>query len=52
MRAVKEVAEKMLDGNSEERHEAEKMMGKSFEEMSKEERVIAATILAAFDVRW
>ena len=52
MRSVKEVAEKMLDGNSNERQEAEKMIGKAFDEMTREERVIAATILAAFDGRW
>lgn len=44
---VKEMAAKMMK-NGQERKEAEKMMGKSFADMSKEQRVLAATVLAAF----
>ena len=38
--------------NSPERKEAEKMMGKSFEDMAPEQRVLAAEVLAAFDGMW
>ena len=38
--------------NSPERKEAEKMMGKSFEDMTPEQRVLAAEVLAAFDGLW
>lgn len=44
---AKEMAMKMMK-NGQERKEAEKMMGKSFADMSKEQRVLAATVLAAF----
>lgn len=44
---VKEMAAKMMK-NGQERNEAEKMMGKSFADMSKEQRVLAAIVLAAF----
>ena len=48
MQSVKAVATKMLDCNSKERQVAEVMMGKIFEEMTQEERRIAAECIAAF----
>ena len=45
---AKEVACKIMDSNSRERHVAETMMGKTFEEMTPEQRVLAAECIAAF----
>lgn len=42
----------MMNPNSAERKEAEKMMGVKFEDMTKEQRVLAAQVLAAFDGVW
>lgn len=50
-RAVKQVAEKMLDKNSKERKIAEKMFGIKFEEMTPEQRVLAAECIAAFNIQ-
>lgn len=50
-RTAREIAEAMMN-NSPERKEAEKMMGKSFEDMAPEQRVLAAEVLAAFDGMW
>ena len=47
----KEMAIRMMKNGSE-RKEAEKMLGKKFEDMTREERVLAATMLAAFDGIW
>lgn len=47
-----EAAVKMMDKKSAERKESEKMMGCKFEDMTKEQRVLAATMLAAFDGVW
>lgn len=47
-RTAREIAEAMMK-NSPERKEAEKMMGKSFEDLAPEQRVLAAEVLAAFD---
>lgn len=49
--SAKEMAMKMMV-NGKERKEAEKMIGKNFNDMSKEERRIAASVLAAFDGIW
>lgn len=47
----KEMAFRMMkDGK--ERKEAEKMFGKKFEDMTQEERRLAAIMLAAFDGIW
>ena len=48
---VKEVAIRMLDKNSKERKIAEKMFGKKFEEMTPEQRVLAAECIAAFSIQ-
>ena len=48
---VKQVAEKMLDKNSKERKIAEKMFGIKFEEMTPEQRVLAAECIAAFNIQ-
>ena len=48
---VKQVAEKMLDKNSKERKIAEKMLGIKFEEMTSEQRVLAAECIAAFNIQ-
>ena len=50
-RTAREIAEAMMK-NSPERKEAEKMMGKSLEDMTPEQRVLAAEVLAAFDGLW
>jgi uncharacterized protein YbjQ (UPF0145 family) len=51
MRTAKMIAiEMMKDGP--ERKEAEKMMGVSFDDMTPEQRVLAAEVLAAFDGMW
>lgn len=47
----KEMAMKMMK-NGNERKEAEKMFGKKFEDMSQEQRRLAAAMLAAFDGIW
>ena len=52
MNETKATALKMMKENSPERKEAEKMMGCKFEDMSKEQRVLAAIFLAAFDGVW
>ena len=52
MNETKATAMKMMNANSAERKEAEKMMGCKFEDMSKEQRVLAAICLAAFDGAW
>lgn len=48
---VKQVAEKMLDKNSKERRIAEKMFGIKFEEMTPEQRVLAAECISAFNIQ-
>ena len=50
-RTAREIAKAMMK-NSPERKEAEKMMGKSFEDMTPEQRVLAAQMLAAFAGMW
>lgn len=52
MNKTKATAMKMMNANSAERKEAEKMIGCKFEEMSKEQRVLAAICLSAFDGVW
>lgn len=52
MNETKATALKMMKRNSPERKEAEKMMGCKFEDMSKEQRVLAAICLAAFNGSW
>lgn len=47
---VKQVALKMLDKNSKERKIAEKLFGMKFQDMTPEQRVLAATIIAAFGI--
>ena len=49
---TKTVAIKMMDKDSAERKEAEKMWSMKFEQMTQEQRVIAAVCLAAFDGIW
>lgn len=49
---VKEIAIRMMDVNSHERLEAEKMMGKPFEDMTPAQRIVAAECLAAFAGLW
>jgi len=48
---VKQIAEKMLDKNSKERKIAEKMFGIKFEEMTPEQRVLAAECISAFNIQ-
>lgn len=48
---VKQVAEKMLDKNSKERKIAEKMFGIKFEEMTPEQRVLAAECISTFNIQ-
>lgn len=45
---VKEVAQNMMKSNSRERREAEKIMGRKFEDMTPEQRTLAAECIAAF----
>lgn len=52
MNKTKMTAINMMNENSAERKEAEKMMGCKFEDMRKEQRVLAAICLAAFDGAW
>ena len=52
MNATKATALKMMNANSPEHKESEKMMGCKFDDMSKEQRVLAAICLAAFDGVW
>ena len=52
MNETKVTAVKMMNANSAERKEAEKMMGCKFEDMSKEQKVLATICLAAFDGVW
>lgn len=49
---TKTVAIKMMDKDSAERKESEKMMGTKFKQMTQEQRVVAAVCLAAFDGIW
>ncbi len=48
---VKQVAEKMLDKNSKERKIAEKMFRIKFEEMTSEQRILAAECISAFNIQ-
>ena len=52
MNETKATAVKMMNDRSAERKEAEKMMGCKFDDMSKEQRTLAAICLAAFDGVW
>lgn len=52
MNETKTTAMKMMDANSAKRTEAGKMMGCKLEDMSKEQRVLAAICLAAFNGVW
>lgn len=52
MNETKATAIKMMNAMSAERKEAEKMMGCKFDDMSKEQRALAAICLAAFDGVW
>ena len=49
---IKEIAVKMVEKNSKERKEAEKMMGCALEEMKAEQRALALACLAAFDGKY
>lgn len=51
-RTAKEIAWAMMEKNSPERNEAEKMMGTSFDDMTQEQRRLAAVVLSAFDAQW
>lgn len=48
----KEIAIKMLDKNSKERKEAEKMMGIKLEEMTKEQKTLVIACLEAFQGKY
>lgn len=50
--ALKATAWAMLNPGSRARREAEKMMGTRFEDMTPEQRVLAATVLTAFNGIW
>lgn len=52
MNKTNATAQRMMNANTAERKEAEKMMGCKFEDMSKNQRVIAAICLSAFDDVW
>lgn len=52
MNETKATAVKMMNASSAEHKETEKMMGCKFEDMSKEQKVLAAICLAAFDGVW
>lgn len=52
MNKVELMAMKIMDKNSEERKEAEKMMGRKLEDMTIEQRVLAAEVLSAFEGAW
>ena len=50
--AVKAMAWAMMNPDSRARREAEKMMGTRFEDMTPEQRVLAAAALTAFNGIW
>lgn len=52
MNKTKMTAINMMNANSAERKEAEKMMGCKFDDMTVEQRQLAAICLAAFDGVW
>ena len=52
MKDVKEVAMDVMNGDKKAKLEMEKMMGKSFESMTRKERVLSVTMLAAFIGKW
>lgn len=49
MRTPKQIANDIYNGNEKAKAELEKMMGKSFEQMTPEERVLGVTCLSAFE---
>ena len=48
----REIAHAMMNHGSAERREAERMMGKLFEQMTKDEKVLCAECLSAFENVW
>lgn len=52
MMTTKEIAYKVLEKNSKERKEAEKMMGCSLEEMTDEQKQLMLEILTAFQGKY
>jgi hypothetical protein len=52
MRSPKQIAIDITNGDEKAKAELEKMMGKSFMEMSQEERRIGVTCLSAFESQW
>lgn len=52
MKTPKQIATDIFNGDLEAKTELEKMLGKSFDEMTKEERVFGVTFLSAFESGW
>jgi phosphoribosylformylglycinamidine (FGAM) synthase PurS component len=52
MRTPKQIAIDITKGDKKAKQELEKMMGKSFEEMTIEEMRLGVTCLSAFEKQW
>ena len=52
MRTPGQIAKDIFNGDLKAKQELEKMLGKSFNEMTIEERRIGATCLSAFEDKW
>ena len=52
MRIPKQIAIDIFNGDIKAKQELEKMIGKSFEEMTIEERRLGVTCLSAFESQW
>lgn len=52
MRRPKQIAVDIMNEDTEAKSQLQKMMGKSFEEMSIEERRLGITCLSSFDGQW
>lgn len=52
MRTPEQMAKDIFNGDSKAKTELEKMMGKSFDKMTIEERRLGVTCLSAFENQW
>lgn len=52
MRSPKQIAIDITNGDNKAKQELEKMMGKSFEEMTIEERRLGVSVLSATETYW
>jgi len=52
MRTPKQIAIDITNGDKKAKSELEKMIGKSFKDMTQEERRIGVTCLSAFENQW